>query len=73
MRFLIAVISILEINQKLKFIYEMQHQLDYYKAQTALLGVKPNPANLIPLDSEPKYEDFLPSPDFVRINQTCSP
>lgn len=52
----------------------MQHQLDYYKAQAALLGAKPNSdTHLIPLESQPKYEDFLPSPDFVSMMFTYLP
>lgn len=45
----------------------MQHQLDYYKAQAALLGAKPNPDTL---ESQPKYEDFLPSPDFMMTDDS---
>lgn len=49
----------------------MQHQLDYYKAQAALLGAKPNSdTHLIPLESQPKYEDFLPSPDFMMTDDS---
>lgn len=45
----------------------MQKQLDYYKAQVTLLGIKSQPEpEMLLLEKQPKYEES--SPDFMMTD-----
>ncbi|KXJ71077.1 hypothetical protein RP20_CCG021564 [Aedes albopictus] len=50
----------------------MQKQLDFFKSQVTLLTIKTqHDIDPLPLDAQPKYEKFPPSPDFMMTDDQC--